>query len=62
MSNNFLPIASVVNPRNGAVTLYLNGTTSGGPVVTGKNLAEAKTKFQEAYGLMMIARDITVTV
>ena len=50
----FIEICSAINPKNGEVTLFL-GNERWGPVVTGKNLAEAKARMKEAFGLSMIA-------
>ncbi len=50
----FAAISMEVNPENGEVTLFVSNE-SWGPVVTGKNLAEAKAKMKEAFGLAMIA-------
>jgi hypothetical protein len=50
----FAAIASVTNPENGEVTLFISNEPWG-PVVTGKNLEEAKSKIEEAFGLTMVA-------
>lgn len=49
----FVNISSVTNPENGEVTLFISNE-SWGPVVTGKNLADAKKKMKEAFGISMI--------
>lgn len=50
----FAEILAKTNPENGEVTLFI-GNEDWGPVVTGKNLAEAKTKMEEAFALAMIS-------
>ena len=57
----FATISMNMNPENGEVTLFVSDH-SWGPVVTGKNLAEAKTKMKEAFGLAMIANSYCATV
>ncbi len=42
-------IMSITNSENGEVTMFLKG--SGGPIITGKNMFEAKEKFNEALKL-----------
>jgi hypothetical protein len=49
--------AYATNRRNGEVTMYL-ARARGGPVVTGKNLAEAKQKMNQAMLLYRVYRDI----
>lgn len=57
----YAEIAVVTNPNNGEVTLYVSNEPWG-PVVTGKNLAEAKAKMNEAFGLTMIANSYCATI
>ncbi len=42
-------IMSITNKDSGEITMFLNG--SGGPIITGKNMLEAKEKFNEASKL-----------
>ena len=57
----YAEIAIATNPNNGEVTLYVSNEPWG-PVVTGKNLAEAKAKMNEAFGLSMIANSYCATI
>lgn len=50
----FAEISAKINPENGEVTLFISNE-DWGPIVTGKNLAEAKTKMNEAFALAMVA-------
>lgn len=47
-------IAVLVDAETKHVTMYITNE-HWGPIVTGKNLAEVKAKFIEAFGLSMIA-------
>lgn len=59
-THKFAEIASVVNPDTGEVTLYISNE-NWGPIVTGKNLADAKQKMLEAFGLSMIVNSFCGT-
>lgn len=56
----FAEISVITNPETGEVTLFISNETWG-PVVTGKNLSEAKSKMREAFGLTMIANSFCAT-
>lgn len=47
-------IASVTNPENGEVTLYL-ANAKGGPIVTGTSYTHAMSRWHEAFGLFQLA-------
>lgn len=47
-------IAHITNPATGEVTLYLRDV-KGGPVISGRTLTEAMTKWQEAFALYQLA-------
>jgi len=43
-------IPSITNKENGEVTMFLSNV-NGGPIITGKNIYEAKSKFNDALKL-----------
>ena len=45
-------VMKVINPDSGHVTLCLKNE-KGGPIITGKNIIEAKEKFKEAIEIML---------
>ncbi len=49
----YVSLATTTNPDTGEVTMFVFGE-KWGPVVTGKNLYEAKMKMKEAFGLAML--------
>jgi len=53
-TEKFAKISVETNPDTGEVTLYISNEPWG-PVVTGKNLAEAKAKMKDAFGIAMLA-------
>lgn len=53
-SKDSVEISSIVNHKNGEVTLFLSNI-SGGPIVTGKNMDDAKSKMKEAFGISLVA-------
>jgi hypothetical protein len=60
-TTKFAIVHTVTSEESGEVTMYL-GNEPWGPIVTGKNLAEAKTKLKEAFGLAMIANSYCDTL
>lgn len=57
----YAEISISVSPDTGEVTLCVRNE-SWSPIVTGKNLAEAKVKMEEAFGLAMIANSYCATI
>ncbi|MCU0432910.1 MAG: RNA-binding protein 25 [Bacteroidia bacterium] len=53
-SKESVEISSILNHKNGEVTLFISNI-AGGPVVTGKNMEDAKSKMKEAFGVCLAA-------